>query len=264
MLRPSQTFSGLTGHVLHSAYVELALSEYEGALHQGRHGHDPAYFTAVLDGAYDETIGTLSTQVQRGAVLFHPSVEEHAVRFRARSTRIFRVLPRREMLEAARFAGVRLDATPRDVPNAAPYVDRMHREFLTADVTSPLALDAIACELVAHVARGQRRPSDSTGALRARDLLEAHLDRAPSLADLAQATDCHPITLARAFRRAFGCSVGSYVRRRRLQEACRLLQSSDLPIATIAAQTGFADQAHLTRSLRNSVGVTPAALRRLA
>lgn len=263
MLHPTQAFSGLTGRVLHSRYVELALSEYEGSLYQRRHGHDPAYFTAVLDGAYEETVGSACTQVQRGAVLFHPSGEEHAVRFSAPSTRIFRVLPLREMHEAARLAGVQLDATPRDVPSMAPYVDRMHREFLTGDVTTPLALDAIACELIAHVARRPRRASDDAGARRARDLLEAHLDRAPSLSDLANATNCHPITLARAFRRAFGSSVGSYVRRRRLQEACRLLRCSDIPIATIAAQTGFADQAHLTRALRNAVGVTPAALRRL-
>jgi len=37
---------------------------------------------------------------------------------------------------------------------------------------------------------------------------------------------------------------------------------SDEPIARIARDTGFADQAHLTRAMRDLLGVTPAALRR--
>lgn len=257
----------MTGRVLSSTYVDVALSEYEGGLAQPRHAHEPAYFTAVLAGAYEETVGRERSVVGRGAVLFHPAGEEHAVRFTARGTRIFRVLTHNAMHEAARLTGLPLDGIPRQVPNADSIVARMYAEFLRGELTSPLALDALACELVASVARGRRRARREAGKLgahRARDLLEARLGNVPSLGDLADAAGCHPMTLARAFRRAFGCPVGAYVRRRRLEEACRLLRGSQTPIATIAALTGFADQAHMTRALRQVLGVTPAEYRRLA
>lgn len=50
----------------------------------------------------------------------------------------------------------------------------------------------------------------------------------------------------------------------RLRAAADRLASTDLPLARIACETGFADQAHLTRALRRETGLTPAALRRHA
>ncbi|HVH12448.1 MAG TPA: helix-turn-helix domain-containing protein, partial [Longimicrobium sp.] len=40
--------------------------------------------------------------------------------------------------------------------------------------------------------------------------------------------------------------------------------SSGLPLARVALEAGFADQAHLTRELRRETGITPGALRRVA
>jgi AraC-like DNA-binding protein len=42
-----------------------------------------------------------------------------------------------------------------------------------------------------------------------------------------------------------------------------MLSPPDKPIALAAADAGFADQAHLTRTARRLVGQTPAAWRRL-
>jgi AraC family transcriptional regulator len=48
--------------------------------------------------------------------------------------------------------------------------------------------------------------------------------------------------------------------RQRVEAARRLIeQSSQFSLAEIAARTGFADQAHLTRRFREVLGVTPAA-----
>lgn len=49
---------------------------------------------------------------------------------------------------------------------------------------------------------------------------------------------------------------------RRIELAQKLLLESDLAVAEIAAQLGFTDQAHLTKSFRQAVGDTPAAWRR--
>jgi AraC-like DNA-binding protein len=67
--------------------------------------------------------------------------------------------------------------------------------------------------------------------------------------------------LTRSFRRTFGCSIGSYIRRRRLEEAARMLRQTGTSISAIAIHHGFADQAHFTRALRRAAGRTPGALR---
>jgi AraC family transcriptional regulator len=52
-----------------------------------------------------------------------------------------------------------------------------------------------------------------------------------------------------------------YVIERRIERARQLLEQCELSIATIAVDTGFASQSHLTEFFRRSVGVTPAVYR---
>jgi AraC family transcriptional regulator len=63
------------------------------------------------------------------------------------------------------------------------------------------------------------------------------------------------------FRIHHGTSLGSYVRRLRLEWASRQLVAGDLPLCDIAAQAGFADQAHFTRAFREYAGVPPGRFR---
>jgi AraC family transcriptional regulator len=72
----------------------------------------------------------------------------------------------------------------------------------------------------------------------------------------------HPVTLARAFRRAFGCTVGEYVRRLRIERAARQLADSDLSLAEIALGAGFSDQSHFSNLFRRHTGLSPFQFRR--
>jgi AraC-like DNA-binding protein len=50
---------------------------------------------------------------------------------------------------------------------------------------------------------------------------------------------------------------------RRIETGKALLQNGALTVAEIADRLGFTDQAHFTRSFRQTTGETPAAWRRL-
>jgi transcriptional regulator GlxA family with amidase domain len=54
-----------------------------------------------------------------------------------------------------------------------------------------------------------------------------------------------------------------YRRRVLLGRAACALARSQLPLAQVAAETGFYDQAHLTRVMRSETGLTPAEARAL-
>jgi AraC family transcriptional regulator len=82
------------------------------------------------------------------------------------------------------------------------------------------------------------------------------------VAEIARAVGVHPVHLARAFRRFFGCSPAHYLRRVRIERAARMIRSSSHPLAEIAATCGFVDQSHLTRAFTRSLGTSPAAYRR--
>jgi AraC-like DNA-binding protein len=66
-------------------------------------------------------------------------------------------------------------------------------------------------------------------------------------------------TVRRHFLHATGLTPKTFQQIERARRAAHLLEQG-LPIAEVVFQTGYADQAHLTRSLKHFVGKTPAAL----
>jgi AraC-like DNA-binding protein len=81
-----------------------------------------------------------------------------------------------------------------------------------------------------------------------------------TLADLAEVAGCSRFAAYRAFRGRFGLSPSDYQRQLRLRAARRAL-AGGTAVADVAAATGFADQAHLTRWFRRCYGITPGAYR---
>ncbi|WP_316043309.1 helix-turn-helix transcriptional regulator [Actinomadura sp. CNU-125] len=64
----------------------------------------------------------------------------------------------------------------------------------------------------------------------------------------------------RAFREATGLPPHAYLNQARVRAACALLDEGLRP-GEVAARTGFADQAHLTRHFKRTMGVPPGAYR---
>lgn len=109
---------------------------------------------------------------------------------------------------------------------------------LRRDVLSPRKLDRV----VAHV--------------------DANLGQDLSLAAIAAIANVSASHFAALFRRSTGQTLHQYVIRRRLARARLLLKATDLPIAEIAAATGFAHQSHLAQQMRRVHGLTPGEIRR--
>lgn len=99
---------------------------------------------------------------------------------------------------------------------------------------------------------------------RVTDFVLAHLNQALSLPQLAEQAGFSPYHFARLFRLSTGESPHQFVLRQRIEYAKRLLQDSELPLAHIALETGFANQSHLTQAFKRHVGLTPIAYRKTA
>lgn len=66
--------------------------------------------------------------------------------------------------------------------------------------------------------------------------------------------------LQRLFRDYVGATPKWVIRRFRLQEAAVRIEQGDADLATLAAELGYADHAHLSRDFRSATGRTPSAL----
>jgi AraC-like DNA-binding protein len=91
---------------------------------------------------------------------------------------------------------------------------------------------------------------------RARAILDARLFEPLTMEALATELGSGPTQVARAFSAAFGIAPHTYVVGRRL-DAARDRILAGRPLADVAAEVGFCDQAHLTRRFRRFLGTTP-------
>lgn len=93
------------------------------------------------------------------------------------------------------------------------------------------------------------------------DYVESRLDEDISLEELAGVAGYARSRFSELFHATTGTSPYRFVVERRLCRARELLSRSKLPIAQVAAESGFYDQSHLTRHMRRQLGVTPGQLR---
>jgi AraC family transcriptional regulator len=92
---------------------------------------------------------------------------------------------------------------------------------------------------------------------RAIDYINAHLDQAISLTEIADAVGVSSHHFARAFKQSTGIAPHKYLTHCRIEHAKNLLASTDLPLAEIAYRLGFSSQGHFTTVFRQLSGVTP-------
>ncbi len=117
---------------------------------------------------------------------------------------------------------------------------------------------ALVCERIRHRLGAEDRPPPAAGVARQlRELLDANTGRGFTLADAAGHLDRSVPHLVRSFTASFGVSPHAYVIGRRVDQARgRLLEG--VPVAQVAVEVGFCDQAHLTRHFKRHTSTTPA------
>ncbi|MGW4642860.1 helix-turn-helix domain-containing protein [Sphaerisporangium sp. NPDC004334] len=159
-----------------------------------------------------------------------------------------------------------------DEPPRAPVavdgrVELAHRLLLraTADAADPVErlVDAIAAAV--RVPRSRTRPGRGRGELaaRAREAIVAGDPESADLVRLARALGVSPSHLSRTFRAHVGMTVSGYRNRVRVSRALARIEEGETDLAGLALALGFADQAHLTRTVRAVLGHPPGHVRGL-
>lgn len=98
--------------------------------------------------------------------------------------------------------------------------------------------------------------------VRVRAYIDRNLHRTIHIRDLSAVARRSPAHFSRKFKLSFGESPHAHVRRRRLEEASRLMIESAASLSEIALSAGFSDQSHLSRIFRQAFGQSPASWRR--
>jgi AraC-like DNA-binding protein len=119
----------------------------------------------------------------------------------------------------------------------------------------------LARRLPERVASG--RPGTAAARRRAVSQAKAALAADPrlGLVALGRVTGCSPHHLSRVFTQLTGLTVSQYQNRLRVSLALERVAEGERDLAALAGDLGFADHAHLTRTVRAATGRTPSSLR---
>ena len=232
------------------------------------HTHDRTVLATTLEGTWDSVLTRRPRICTPFTVLTEPAGERHSNHF-ASGAHVLAVQPAPEWAGSLGHVSGFLDRINHfRAPAIAVLARRLQVELNVPDAISPLAIEALALELLVHACRFDERSTRPRHApvwlARAIDFLRAHYKQNLSLAQIASSAGVHPAHLTRVFRQHQGMSVGAFVRTLRLEWAAAQLTACGEPIAVIATKAGFVDQSHFTRLFLRHTGRTPAQFRRSA
>ena len=110
-------------------------------------------------------------------------------------------------------------------------------------------------------ASGERRRAAEERVLKVIRMMRENLHRQTSTAELAKFCGWSESHFSAVFLRQTQCSPWIFLTRLRLQRACEQLESTDLSIAEIAANTGFSDPFYFSRVFSRHFGISPSSYR---
>lgn len=247
------------------AGVRLTDRIYSANTRVPRHSHQDAVFCVGLTGMCSEVFAGQVRRYEALTVEFLPADQFHSLDFPFADTRAFSIDIATWWIERAREFSLRLDNSVHARGGLlSGLMMKIYDEFRHPDSASPVAIQGLTMEMFAAVSRSNSHLSDRRPhrwLASAEAFLRESFNEHVTIAQVASAAGVHPVYLARHFRRFHRCTIGQYIRRLRVERACRQLSSSDESLATIAAGAGFSDQSHFSRTFKHLMGMTPAQYR---
>jgi AraC-like DNA-binding protein len=237
-------------------------------LHYGRHWHETHSVGVITGGRSTYVNGAHAEVVEQGAVVVINPGDVHGcnpvddapwsyVMFYFDAVWLGRVQARVRGLADPAFrpyaqaalraphlvdAGVRLFAMLTDAERSAA-----EREAALVDFVA---------RLDGELAPGAEPDAAAPKVERVADYIDTHFADALPLQDLCEAAKLSGSYLIRAFKKRYGVAPHEYQTNRRIQYAKARLRAG-APIAAVAVDTGFADQAHFQRVFKRMTAATP-------
>ena len=133
---------------------------------------------------------------------------------------------------------------------------------LTDDVRAASLLTGIMSSCILYADPSTRRGELPAYVQTAREYINCHYAEKISLDILAREISVNKFYLQKLFRKSVGLSPNEYLTTVRLQEAKRLLRSTDLPISRIAMDVGFGSIGHFIELFKAREQMPPSVYRR--
>jgi AraC family transcriptional regulator len=230
------------------------------------HTHEDAHLVFVRAGQYLSSAHGAPEVCDSGHLIYNPPGTRHRDRFRELKGASFLTVSLQAEKVTALVEELRLPSHSLCLPSGCVYAHllKLDVELSRWNELSPMIVEAECMELLIGI--GSRKSTPHRAPPKWLKGICGQLENrtTQTIGEIAHSAGVHPVHLARTFREFYRCSPGEYARQCRLSYAAKLLSRTKLPLATIAVDTGYVDQSHLSNEFRRRAGISPKEFRRLS
>jgi AraC family transcriptional regulator len=243
--------------------ITVVETEYQKKVYEGWHSHNNAHITLFLKGGTSEKRKNFSEVVGSGSLLFYHSDELHLNHDTLFPSKNINIEIEENILQELQINEAIIEKSIQNTTLSKFLILKIFKESLIADAFSNDTITMLFAQLSntnSHLERFEKSPFWVKSL---NELLNDCWNENPNLHDLARVLQLNPITISKHFPKYFGCTLGEYMRRIKINRSLTLIASNKSNLTEISFQCGFADQSHFIRTFKNQTGFLPKQFQKL-
>ena len=230
-------------------------THFETAATDLPHYHETPHLSLMLRGGAIDKRKNMETECQAGELMFFYAGEVHRTIYRGFPVKSLSVELEETFFDENRVSETGLKAALDKNPRAKFTLLKIYKEMLAGDEFSESSIEMLTQNLAVNEQAEKNTHPEWLKTVA--ELLHDKWDAELSLSDMAFVAGVHPKTVSKYFPRYFGCTLGEFRRRLKIEKALPLLKIPGLSITDVAYQCNFFDQSHFTRIFKELTGFRP-------
>lgn len=225
------------------------------------HYHDDPHLTFIVNGGVIDKRARTEAELLPGGIMFFQSGESHQTIAGVFPTKYISLQFNPGFIKRNAVSESAIKEAVEKTHDAKFSVLKIYKELAINDEFSDCTIEMLLLGL-ANVRNGA--VSSYPGWLgKVAELLNDNWNQDISLTELGIAAGVHPKTISKYFPKYFGCTLGEYRRRLKVERSLPLIKASKYSLTDIAYQCNFFDQSHFTRTFREMTGFLPKQFQKL-
>lgn len=243
--------------------IAVVETEYKSKVYEGWHSHNNAHITLFLKGGTTEKRKNFSETVGPGSLLFYHSDELHLNQDTLFPSKNINIEIEENLLKELQISEAIIEKSIQNTALTKFLILKIFKESQVADAFSGDTINMLFAQLSNSNTHLERFDKSPFWVKSLNELLNDCWNENPNLHDLAQVLNLNPITISKHFPKYFGCTLGEYMRRIKINRSLTLIQSHESNLTEIGFQCGFSDQSHFIRTFKNQTGFLPKQFQKL-
>jgi len=243
--------------------IAVVETEYQNKVYEGWHSHNNAHITLFLKGGTTEKRKNYNETLGPGSLLFYHSDELHLNQDTLFPSKNINIEIEENLLKELQISEAIIEKSVQNTTLTKFLILKIFKECLVADSFSGDTITMLFAQLSNANNHFEKFDKSPFWVKSLNELLNDCWNENPNLQDLAQVLNLNPITISKHFPKYFGCTLGEYMRRIKINRSLSLIQSNESNLTEIGFQCGFADQSHFIRTFKSQTGFLPKQFQKL-